>query len=533
MAGGQWWRDAIGYEVYLPSFQDSDGDGWGDLPGVISRLDALARLGVNLLWITPFFRSPMHDHGYDISDYRAVDPRFGTLADVDRLLSEAHRRGIRVISDLVVNHTSNEHPWFEASRSDRGNSHRDFYVWRPGRGNGDEPPNNWVGTFGGPAWTRDEATGEWYLHLFTPQQPDLNWDNPKVADEVEAIMRFWLDRGLDGFRVDTATYLAKNPELPDNPLLPADQVRIIGGAVADWYRYDHRHDIGQRPRLREIHRRWRMIADDYDALLVGETHVLDPATLATYLDGENGLHSMFYFGLIQAAVNDGETEADLLRRAADSSDQLSWVQSSHDWTRAATRYGADRALALATLAIGLPGALYLYQGDELGLTNAEISPAEAQDPLARQGGNHEHNRDAVRTPMPWEPTATLGFTTAERAWLPFGDRQPTETVAVQAADQDSSLNLYGRLIAARRTIPDLRNAAGPDFGVECAPVRWLDTPPGVTAYRRGDTIVAANLADRPQSPDLTVDWAVEFATPGAIATMLPPNGAVILRRTGK
>lgn len=507
-----WWRDAVGYEVYLPSFCDGDGDGWGDLPGLVSKLDHLAGLGVDLLWVTPFYVSPMHDHGYDIADYRDVDPRFGTLADLDRLIAEADDRGIRVISDLVVNHTSHEHPWFQRSRTDPHGPYRDYYIWRPGRDGG--PPNNWVSTFGGPAWTRDPATGQWYAHLFTPEQPDLNWSNPKIADEVESIMRFWLDRGLAGFRVDTAHYLAKHPDLPDNPPLPADRVRIIGGAVPDWYRYDHRHDIGQ-PALRDIHRRWRILADDHDAFLVGETHILDPDRLAGYLDDDTGLHSYFYFGLVQSDAPPG----DLLRAASAASPHLSWTQSSHDWTRAATRYGAERALALTTLALGLPGPVFLYQGDELGLTNGHVPPEQAQDPLAARGGNHAHNRDAVRTPMPWEPSATLGFTTADRAWLPFGGRTPADTVAVQAADPDSMLNRHRRLLALRRSLP------------ADAPVQWLDAPAGIAAYRRGDVVVAANLGERPATLDLDGDWRLEFASRSGDGRTLAPDEAAIRRRS--
>ncbi|MCP3804710.1 alpha-amylase family glycosyl hydrolase [Allokutzneria sp. A3M-2-11 16] len=511
-----WWADAVGYEVYLPSFCDSDGDGWGDLPGVIGKLDYLQWLGVDLLWLTPFYVSPMHDHGYDIADHRAVDPRFGTLDDLDRLVAEAHARGIRVISDLVVNHTSHEHPWFRMSKADKDNPYRDHYLWRPGRGPG-QPPNNWVATFGGPAWTHDPGTDEWYAHLFTPEQPDLDWGNPKIADEVEAIMRFWLDRGLDGFRVDTAHYLAKHPDLPDNPRLPDDRVRLIGGAVADWYRYDHRHDIGQ-PALHDIHRRWRMIADDYGAFLVGETHMVDPSALADYLTGRDGLHSYFYFGLIQSTVDSG-TEADLLRAATTASPALSWAQSSHDWSRAATRYGAARSLALTTLTMGLPGTPFLYQGDELGLVNGVVPAEQAQDPLAKRGGNHEHNRDASRTPMPWCASENLGFTSAATAWLPFGDRTPADTVEVQQQDPRSILHAHRRLLHVRRELPDLRRTEP----------TWLDTAPGMTAYRCGNTVVAANLGTTAAELDLDSSWRVRYSTVDRTSLgPLAPNEAVIV-----
>ncbi|WP_062981972.1 alpha-amylase family glycosyl hydrolase [Nocardia anaemiae] len=477
-----WWQQAIGYEVYLPSFADGNGDGWGDLPGLIDHLDHLSWLGVDLLWVSPFFVSPMADHGYDIADYLNVDPSFGTLADVDRLIANARSRGIRVIADLVVNHTSSQHPWFTASRTDRDNPYRDYYLWRPGRG--DEPPNNWVATFGGRAWTHDSASDEWYLHLFTPDQPDLNWSNPKVADEVDAIMRFWLDRGLAGFRVDTAHYLAKHPELPDNPLLPTDEVPTMGGAVADWYRYDHRHDIGQ-PQLRDIHRRWRTLADDYSAFLVGETYVLDPHRLAEHLNDQSGLHSIFYFGLVQ---QDPGLAAELIRTAATASAQLSWPQSSHDWTRPVTRYGGGpaaqrRSLALTALTLGLPGTPFLYQGEELGLSDGVVPPEAARDPMVRIGGAVHASRDPVRTPMPWRPGPGLGFTTAAAGWLPDGERLPTDTVSEQRTDPNSPLHAYRRMLHLAR---DLRRT------VRGEP-EWLDTGTEVVAYRRDNMLVAANL----------------------------------------
>jgi alpha-glucosidase len=515
-----WWRQAIGYQVYLPSFADSDGDGWGDLPGLVSRLDHLAWLGVNLLWVTPFYASPMHDHGYDISDHTAVDPRFGRLSDVDTLVAEAGRRGIRVIADLVVNHTSAAHPWFTASRASLDNPFRDYYLWRPGRGeHGELPPNNWVATFGGPAWTRDETTGEWYAHLFTPDQPDLNWANPKVADEVDAILRFWLDRGLAGFRVDTAHYLAKHPDLPDNPPLPPERVVVRGGAVPDWYRYDHRHDIGQ-PALRGIHRRWRTLVDDYDALLVGETHVLDPDVLAGYLEPQDGLHSTFFFGLVQ---DEPERAAELLRAAATATGHLSWTQSSHDWTRPVTRYGGGdparlRALALTVLAAGLPGTLFLYQGEELGLSDGAVPPEAAQDPMVRIGSAHHASRDPVRTPMPWRPGPGLGFTTGT-PWLPDGGRTPADTVELQRADPKSWLHRYRTLIHLVRELPALRGG----------PVEWLETPDKVVAYRRGNVVVAANLDQEPVDLALpTGHWDLRLSTLDSPGTRLAPSEAVIL-----
>lgn len=515
-ADAPWWPGAVGYEVYLPSFQDSDGDGWGDLPGLTSRLDYLQGLGVDLIWVTPFYPSPMKDHGYDIADYRAVDTRFGTLEDADRLLDQAHRRGIRVIADLVVNHTSDQHAWFASARRSRASRRRDYYVWRDPRPDGG-PPNNWLSHFGGPAWTCDRETGQYYLHLFTPHQPDLNWGNPAVADEVDAVIDFWLERGLDGFRVDTAHYLAKHPGLPDNPLLADDEVPRLGGVTADWLRQDHRHDIGQATAL-DIHRRWRALADKRGALLIGEVYVLDPSRLAAYVDGR-GLHSAFFFGLVESAWQPQRT-GQMLADAAAASPHLSWVQSSHDRPRAVTRYGGAqrgwrRWLALSVLLAALPGPMFLYQGEELGLGDGLVPAGRDPDPLASAGGL---SRAGCRTPMPWEPTPALGFTSAAQAWLPFGGRAGHEAVAIQAANAASPLSATRRLIAMRRAL-----------GIAAdKPVEWLERGL-LIAYRRGDVLAAANLGDTaaPLDPG-SGNWQVVFDTHAA-ASGVSGEGCLTLR----
>ncbi|GHF04792.1 alpha-glucosidase AglA [Amycolatopsis deserti] len=513
-----WWQDAIGYQVYLPSFQDSDGDGWGDLPGLISRLDHLRDLGVTLLWISPFHPSPMRDHGYDVADYRAVDPRYGTLSDLDKLLCAAHERGIRVVADLVVNHTSSEHPWFRSARRSRTDPLRDRYIWRDPAPDGG-PPNNWLAHFGGPAWTFDERTGQYYLHLFTPHQPDLNWDNPEVADEVDDILRFWFDRGLDGFRIDTAHYLTKHPGLPDNPWLAPEDVPSQGGVAAEWLRQDHRYDIEQ-PSAMDIHRRWRAIADSYHAVLIGEVYILDPARLATYVEAD-GLHSTFWFGLVESGWAP-ERVVTALRAAAAASPTLAWVQSSHDRKRAVTRYGsARRAIAVATLLMGLPGIPFLYNGEELGLPDGTVPRGRSQDPLAAADGGSQ-SRDGARTPMPWEPGPGLGFTTASAAWLPFGDRSPSDTVAVQREDPDSPLSIHRRLIAARARTASCR----------AAPL-WLDHTGDVLGYRTGPVVVAANLSERPHPFDPGPGrWRCEFDTDdpaaGRVPAELAPGQAVIV-----
>jgi alpha-glucosidase len=502
---GTSWPGSIGYEVYLPSFRDSNADGWGDLAGVTSRLDYLRDLGVDLLWLTPFYPSPMRDHGYDIADYRGVDGRFGTLSDLDRLLAQAHHRGLSVIADLVVNHTSDRHPWFARARSSREDPYRDYYIWRdPGPGGG--PPNNWVSHFGGPAWTYHPQTGQYYLHLFTSSQPDLNWENPSVADEVDAIIRFWLDRGLDGFRIDTAHCLAKRSGLPDNPLLAEDQVPRAGGAVAEWLRQDHQHDLGL-PVTIGIHQRWRAIADHYQALLVGEVYITDPERLAGYVD-VRGLHSAFFFGLVEAHW-DAEVIGPMIAAAIAASPSLSWVQSSHDRQRAVTRYGGGqrgwrRWLALSVLLAALPGPLFLYQGEELGLADGTVSAGDDDDPLARGGGV---SRAGCRTPMPWEPGPALGFTSAEQAWVPFGGRSSTDTVAEQQHDLASPLSVTRRLLAARRRLASTSSG----------PVDWLSHGP-LVAFRRGDVLAAANLSEQTLTLDPGRDvWRTCFDTDAASA----------------
>ncbi|WP_431895136.1 HAD-IA family hydrolase [Nonomuraea sp. bgisy101] len=480
-----WWRDAVGYQVYLPSFGDSTGDGWGDLAGAGEHLDHLARLGVDVVWLTPFFRSPMRDHGYDIADHRVVDPSFGGDAALDELLARAHRRGMRVIGDLVVNHTSDAHPWFTAASSSRADPYRDYYIWRDPAPDGG-PPNNWLSHFGGPAWTFSEATGQYYLHLFSPEQPDLNWRNPALAAQVDKVIEHWLARGLDGFRIDTAAYLVKDADLRDNPLLPADLLVPVGGVTMEWRRQDHRHDIHQ-PDVHAVHERWRRVADRHDAFLVGEVYELDPGTLARFVDGER-LHSSFWFGLVESGW-DPERIDTMLAAAAAASPRLSWVQGNHDRPRAATRYGGGqvgrrRSLALHVLMASLPGTMWIYQGEELGLGDGHVPRGHGADPLAT--AEPGQSRDAARTPMPWRPGPGLGFTTG-RPWLPEGGRTDADTVAAQEADPASHLTTLRRLLTTRRRL------AGPAAATD--EIARADLGAGVTAYRRGGLWAVANLRD--------------------------------------
>ncbi|ADD42974.1 HAD-IA family hydrolase [Stackebrandtia nassauensis] len=480
-----WWTDTVGYQVYLPSFHDTDGDGWGDLPGVTRRLDHLVELGVDVVWLTPFFVSPMRDHGYDIADYLRVAPAFGGGDALDELLRQAHRRGLRVMGDLVVNHTSDQHPWFRDAEATLDSPYRDYYIWRDPAPDGG-PPNNWLSHFGGPAWTRSPATGQYYLHLFSPQQPDLNWHNPKVADEIDAVLDHWFTRGLDGFRIDTAAYLVKHPELPDNPVLPDGTLSPVNGATLAWRGQDHRYDIHQ-PSVHTIHERWRRVADRHDGFLVGEIYELDPHALADYVADER-LHSAFWFGLLESDWDPGRVN-DMIISAASASPRLSWAQGNHDRARAATRYGGGpvgrrRSLAMHALMAFLPGTMWIYQGEELGLPNGTVPDGHGADPLALS--QPDQGRDVARTPMPWDDGLGLGFTTGT-PWLPLGGRRPADTVAAQRPDPTSHLSALRRLLSARRVL--LTDVDEP--AITPAPAGRL------TGYRRGHLRVLANLTDEP------------------------------------
>ncbi len=444
-----WWQDAVVYQVYPRSFQDSDGDGVGDLRGIAQRLDHIASLGVDALWISPVYPSPMADFGYDIADFTDVDPVYGTLADLDALIAAAHARGLRLLMDLVPCHTSIEHPWFRA--------HPERYVWA----DGERPPNNWVASFGGPAWTRDPRTGRWYLHSFYPEQPDLDWRNPDTVRAMQGVIRFWLDRGVDGYRVDAIDRLLKDPQLRDDPpatepyLLPLDEEH---GSL----RHDHSRnapDIGSA--LAAIR------AAAGDAFLAGEVY-LPTRELRPYLEH---LDVAFDFEFLHAPWDAERLRASIA--AALEVRDTAWVLSNHDFGRAATHFGPERAPAVALLLLTLPGPAFIYQGDEIGM---EEGPG-GDPPLDRFG------RDVTRHPMQWEPEPLGGFTTG-RPWLPLVDPQ-RRSVAAQEDDPRSLLYLYRAAIALRRQLGD--------------GLRFEDATPGVLAYRRGeDHVVALNTADEPR-----------------------------------
>lgn len=476
-----WWRTAVFYQIYPRSFVDSNGDGIGDIPGIISRLDHLndgtpGSLGVDAIWLSPFYPSPLADFGYDISDYQAVDPAYGTMADFDRLLAEAHDRGMRVIIDLVMNHTSVEHPWFAESRSSRTASTRDWYIWASPRPDGG-PPNNWLSSFErcGTAWTYDDATGQYYLHTFTPGQPDLNWRNPAVWEAMEKVWRFWLDRGVDGFRVDVAHRLMKDPQLRDNPPELAHARRHMPHATLRQRNVDHADGHKVLRRLREV-------LDSYGGrVALGEVPISDDRRLSEYF-GRDGMHTAFHVALWEqpwqaAAVR---KVVDGLASAVNAGALPTNALATHDISRTVTRYGRqERARVAAMLMLTLRGIPCVYYGEELGMPDA---PPPADRVLDVDG------RDGTRTPMQWDATGA-GFTSGE-PWLPSGPSIAGINVARQDDEPGSLLNFYRRLIWFRRDSDALKHG---DY-------RSLDTPDEIFAYTRSTPderlLVALNFSTR-------------------------------------
>ena len=473
----QWWRDAVVYQIYPRSFQDSDGDGVGDLHGIASRLDHLEWLGVDALWLSPIFPSPGADLGYDVSDYVAVDPLFGSLADLDALIAESHRRGLRVLLDLVASHTSIEHPWFR--------EHPDWYVWA----DGDELPNNWLASFGGSAWSRDERTGRWYLHSFYPEQPDLDWRNPEVREAIAGVVRFWRERGVDGFRLDAIERAMKDRELRDDPPASGAPTLPVPTELAAIEQTRSRND----PEISLVLSAIREAAGD--ALLVGEVY-LPTAGLGPYLEH---LDLAFGFELLHS-----RWDAEALRRVIAEASVIggvAWVLSNHDFPRLATRLGEHAARGAAVLLLTLPGPAFVYQGDEIGMVDGGV----AEPPVDRFG------RDAHRHPMQWDDSSSGGFTAGE-PWL-----EPTDPAARNVADQRrdaaSILALYRELIALRRKLT--------------GELRLLDAEPGLVAYARGEHLIAVNAGERPASPP--EHGEVVLASDGSPRGPIAPGEGLIAR----
>lgn len=450
-----WWQRAVIYEIYPRSFQDSDGDGIGDLEGIIQRIDYLAWLGVDAVWITPIYPSPMADFGYDVAGYTDIHPLFGNLAIFDRLVAELHARGIRLILDFVPNHTSDQHPWFLEAKSGREAQKRDWYIWRdPGPDGG--PPNNWVSIAGGKAWTLDETTGQYFCHFFLSEQPDLNWRNPDVRAAMYEAMRFWLARGVDGFRLDVCWLLIKDERFRSDPLNPdyqdgqPDFRKVLPLYSAD------------RPEIHEIMAEMRNVAEEFseDRVLIGEIY-LPPEKLVTYYGADGrGLHLPFNFNLMWQPWNAAAllTYIERYESTLPASGTLpqggwpSWVLGNHDQKRIASRVGQAQARVAMLILLTLRGTPTLYYGDELGLENVDIPPGKGQDPFGH--AHPDQGRDPVRTPLPWCPDAGAGFTRRE-PWLPIGADNATRSVEAQRGDPDSMLNLTRDLLALRRAEPAL------------------------------------------------------------------------------
>jgi alpha-glucosidase len=495
-----WWREAVCYQVYIRSFADGNGDGVGDFPGITSRLPYLRDLGVDALWITPFYPSPQADHGYDVADYRDVDPLFGDLRDFDTMLATAHELGLKVIVDVVPAHTSADHPWFkEAVASPPGSAARDRYIFRPGRGK--RPPNNYRSIFGGSAW--DRIDDEWFLHMFDSSQPDLNWRNPEVAAELESVLAFWLDRGVDGFRIDVAHGLFKPADLSDV----------------------HRSDplgMWDQPEVHEVYRSWRRLLDTYpgERMAVAEAFVETPESMARYIRPDE-LHQAFNFHWLGA-----KWSAAAFRRVIDQSLQAvdlvnghpTWVLSNHDVVRHVTRYGGgelgvSRGRAALLTMLALPGSSYVYEGEELGLEQVDVPEASRQDPEFIRTG--KGGRDGCRVPIPWSGTkAPFGFGPGRRQpWLPQPDDWSDLTVKAQTGKRGSTLEFYRAALAARRT-----HVVGSEKAIH-----WLPSAPGSLAFRRGDLICALNCGTRPvRIPDGAGDLVISS---GAVGDMLPANTA--------
>ncbi|BBY82890.1 DUF3459 domain-containing protein [Mycolicibacterium pulveris] len=516
-----WWSRAVFYQVYPRSFRDSDGDGVGDLDGVTSRLDYLQQLGVDAIWLNPVMVSPMVDHGYDVADARDVDALFGGLGALDRLIEAAHGRGIKITMDLVPNHTSSHHPWFQAAlRAGPGSDERDRYIFRDGTGpDGGRPPNNWLSIFGGPAWTRvvepDGEPGQWYLHLFDAEQPDLNWDNPEVFEDLEKTLRFWLDRGVDGFRIDVAHGMAKPPGLPDMRLAKAEMVLAN---MDDDPRFNN-------DGVHEIHRQIRRVFDDYaHAVAIGEVWVYDNEQFSRYVRPDE-LHLGFNFRLlrtrfdaggIREAIENSMAAADLVDATA------TWTLSNHDVDRTPTRYGGghlglSRALAMTLVMLALPGAVFVYNGEELGLPNVDLPDEALRDPIWERSGRTLRGRDACRVPMPWEGDAPpFGFSANPQTWLPIPPEWAALTAEKQRDDPDSTLSFYRRAIDMRRSRPQ--------FGGRS--VQWLASPDDCLAFRRDGGLKCVLNASRVAIP--LPDGELLLASAPLVDGDLPPDAAAWL-----
>jgi alpha-glucosidase len=521
----QWWQTGVIYQVYPRSFQDSGADGIGDLKGVTARLDYLADLGIEAIWLSPIFVSPMADFGYDIADYKAIDPLFGTLADFDDLVARAHKRGMKIILDLVPNHTSDQHPWFVESRASKTNPKRDWYIWRDGRDGG--PPNNWISNFGGSGWELDETTGQYYYHAFLKEQPDLNWRNPEVRAAMHDVLRFWMRRGADGFRVDVIWHLMKDPDFRDNPPNP------------DWT--PGHPDIGRflqihsadHPDVHEVIAEMRRVVDEFpDRVLIGEIYLPLERLMTYYGRDLSGTHLPFNFQLLQTPWS-AEEIANIVSEyeaALPQGGWPNWVLGNHDRSRIASRVGEAQARIAAMLLFTLRGTPTLYNGDEIGIGTVEIPPEKVQDPWEKREPGLGLGRDPVRTPMQWDSSVNAGFSRGT-PWLPLTEDWAERNVAALEADLSSILHLHRDLLHLRRKSEALQTG---DY-------RLLCKTNGVFAYERraaGERIaIILNMTNEPRRLTLSEDiqrGRVLLATDGAkvITGTLAPDQGFVIRLVG-
>jgi len=483
-----WWRQGVFYQIYPRSFQDSDADGVGDIRGIIDRLPYLQALGVDAIWLSPIFPSPMADFGYDIADYTGIDPLFGTMADFDALMSAAHASGLKVILDLVPNHSSDQHPWFIESRSSRDSGKRDWYIWREPAEDGG-PPNNWLSEFDGSAWEYDAATAQYYYHAFLAQQPDLNWRNPAVRQAIHDVMRFWLRKGVDGFRVDVIWHLIKDAEFRDNPPNPHfHEGRPPHEKILTQYSTD-------QPEVHEVIAEMRRVIDEFDdRVLIGEIYLPLHRLVAYYGNDLGGAHLPFNFALLSTLWSARSIEKIIAdyEAALPAGAWPNWVLGNHDRPRVASRVGPEQARVAAMLLLTLRGTPTLYYGDEIGMHQVAIAPEQVRDPFEKNVPGIGVGRDGCRTPMQWDATAHAGFSRAT-PWLPLPDDFVHENVVNLEADARSILSLYKALISLRRKLPQLQ------FGDYVPIVAQGD----LLLYRRQSegkaVVIALNLADQPIS----------------------------------
>ncbi|HET9741388.1 MAG TPA: alpha-glucosidase [Terriglobales bacterium] len=516
-----WWKHAVLYELYPRSFADSNNDGTGDLKGITEHLDYLAKLGVDAIWITPCFPSPQVDFGYDVSDYRNIDPQYGTLADFDHLVAEGKKRNIKIILDFVVNHTSDKHHWFLESEKSKTNPYRDYYIWRDGKGEG-QPPNNWTSTFGGPSWTYSATTNQWYYHFFYPQQPDLNWRNPKVEQAMFDVTRFWYKRGVYGFRLDAVDTLFEDPNLTDNP--PETGTDAYGMPLQQ-----HIHDKSPAEVHAEL-QKLRKVADEYPGrVLIGETWTDTPEELAEYYGPTNNeLQMPMYFNFTSINKLDPKQFREKVA-AIESNPVHGWpvyVLSNHDIRRYVDRYGNGEnkdqiAKLMSALYLTLRGSAIMYYGEEIGMENNDPTRVEdVKDVIGKKGWPKEKGRDGERTPMQWNTSANAGFNRGATPWLPVDANYKTHNVATEMGDKGSILNWYRELIKLRRDNPAFYDG---DY------VALNESDPNVMSYLRksqkGTAVVVLNMSDQPHT--VALDAGAVGGQRGRVLAATNPQAATV------